>query len=696
MENSRLFDRELSWLSFNYRVLQEAKDPTVPLYERIKFIAIFSSNMEEFFRIRVASLRTLLDLNKKTRKALDFDPALLLKKIHKTVTTQQEEYGKIFREHIIPELNKNYIYLIDESKLNKDHAFFVTDYFYDNVLMHISPMMIEKRKVSPFLKSGQQYLAIKLSPKESSKKKKSENKKAPGKKSRVRHKYAMIEIPSDKLPRFIELPRHRGNDYVIFLDDVIKFCLPNIFPGYDIAGTYSIKLTRDAHLHIDDEFTGNLREKIQKSLQRRSRANPSRFLYDNSIPKPFLKLLKESLELTDEDLVPGGRYHNFYDFFKFPNPGRKELENKPLPPLKNKEPEQYKNIFEAWSKNDFALHFPYQKYDYVLEALETAAEDPKVRDIKITQYRLARDSRIIKALINAMKNGKNVVVFMELKARFDEESNMNYSRLLESAGAKVLYSLPGLKVHCKTLLVTREEKDGLKKYGYFATGNFNEKTAKLYTDLGLFTSDERLVNELSDVFDYLETRQTKPEFKHLLVGKFNLRHSFYALIDRETANAKKGKPGLMIMKMNGLEEPRIIEKLYEASNAGVKIRLIVRGICCLIPGVKGMSENIEVISIVDRFLEHSRIYYFHNDGNEEVYLSSADLMKRNLRKRIEVAFPVYDEGIRKMIKDLLDIQWSDNVKARIIDKNQVNKYRERGEPNIRAQYATYDYMKKNY
>src|SRR5690606_4302670 len=273
-------------------------------------------------------------------------PALLLKKIHKTVTTQQEEYGQIFREHIIPELNKNHIYLIDESKLNKEQANFVTYYFYENVLMHISPMMIVKRKVSPFLKSGLQYLAIKLSPKESSKKKKSENKKAPGKKSRVRHKYAMIEIPSDKLPRFIELPRHRGNDYVIFLDDVIKFCLPNIFPGYDIAGTYSIKLTRDAHLHIDDEFTGNLREKIQKSLQRRSRANPSRFLYDNSIPKPFLKLLKESLELTDEDLVPGGRYHNFYDFFKCPNPGRKELENKPLPPLKKKEPEQLKNIFE--------------------------------------------------------------------------------------------------------------------------------------------------------------------------------------------------------------------------------------------------------------------------------------------------------------------------------------------------------------
>jgi polyphosphate kinase len=693
METQRLFDRELSWLAFNYRVLQEAKDPTVPLYERIKFIAIFSSNLEEFFRIRVASLRTLLDLGKKTQKALEFDPALLLKKIHKTVTTQQEEYGQIFREHIIPELNKNHIYLIDESQLNREQANFVTDYFYDNVLMHISPMMIVKRKVSPFLKSGLQYLAIKLAPKSIQRSKK---KKQQSKKSRIRHKYAMIEIPSDKLPRFIELPRYKGNDYVIFLDDIIKFALPNIFPGYDIAGTYSIKLTRDAHLHIDDEFTGNLREKIQKSLQRRSRASASRFLYDKSMPKPFLKLLKESLELEDEDLVPGGRYHNFYDFFSFPNPGRKDLDYKPLPPLKSRELNPYANFFDAWGGKDVILHFPYQKYDYVLDALNTAAEDPNVRDIKITQYRLAKDSRVIKALINAMKHGKNVVVFMELKARFDEESNMNYSRMLESAGAKVLYSLPGLKVHCKTLLVTREENGSIRKYGYFATGNFNEKTAKLYTDLGLFTSDERLVNELSDVFDYLETRQTKPEFKHLLVGKFNLRHSFYRLIDRETANAKKGKPAFMILKMNGLEEPKIIEKLYEASNAGVKIRLIVRGICCLIPGIKGMSENIEVISILDRFLEHTRMYYFYNEGNDEIYLSSADMMKRNLRKRIEVAFPVYDEGIKKTIKDLLDIQWSDNVKARIIDKDQTNQYRAPGEPKIRAQYTTYEYMKKNF
>lgn len=694
METQRLFDRELSWLSFNYRVLQEAKDPTVPLYERIKFIAIFSSNLEEFFRIRVASLHTLLDLGKKTQRALEFDPAALLKKIHKTVTAQQEEYGRIFREQIIPDLNKNYIYLVDETKLSKEQAIFVTDYFYDHILTHISPMMIVKRKVSPFLKSGLQYLAIKLSPK--AKKKKSPEKKSSEKKSAVRHQYAMIEIPSDKLPRFIELPRHRGNDYVIFLDDIIKFCLPNIFPGYDIAGTYSIKLTRDAHLHIDDEFTGNLREKIQKSLQRRSRADASRFLYDKNIPKPFLKLLKESLELSNEDLVPGGRYHNFYDFFKFPNPGRKDLEYKTLTPVKNKELEGYKNFFDAWGKKDFALHFPYQKYDYVIEALNTAAEDPDVRDIKITQYRLAKDSKVIKALINAMKNGKNVVVFMELKARFDEESNMEYARLLENAGAKVLYSLPGLKVHCKTLLVTRKEKGGMKKYGYFATGNFNEKTARLYTDIGLFTSDERLVNELSDVFDYLETRQTKPDFKHLLVGKFNLRHTFYRLIDRETENAKQGKPGLLVLKMNGLEEPKIIEKLYEASNAGVKIRLIVRGICCLIPGVKGMSENIEVISILDRFLEHTRVYYFYNGGNEEIYLSSADMMKRNLRKRIEVAFPVYDTGIKQMVKDLLDIQWSDNVKVRIIDKDQTNHYRLPGEPKVRAQYATYEYIKKNY
>lgn len=691
MNETRYYPKELSWLSFNYRVLQEAKDPTVPLYERIKFIAIFSSNLEEFFRIRVASLRTLQDLNKKTQKGLEFDPTKLLKSITKTVTSHQEEYGKIFREQIIPDLNKNGIYIVNEKQLSKEQANFVTDYFYDNVLLHISPMMIVKRKVSPFMKSGLLYLAIKLSPKKADKK---ENKKEDTK--RVRHNYAIIEIPSDKLPRFIRLPKEGKKESVIFLDDIIKFCLPNIFPGYDIAGTYAIKLTRDAHLHIDDEFTGNLRDKIQKSIRQRSRAMPCRFLYDNSIPKPFLKLLRDALEVTKEDLVPGGRYHNFNDFFSFPNPGRKDLEYKPLAPVGSKSIDSYDDFFECWSKTDSMLHFPYQKYDYVVDALNIAAEDPKVTDIKITQYRLAKDSKVVKALINALKHGKRVTVFMELKARFDEESNLEYSTLLENAGAKVLYSIPGLKVHSKTALILRKEKGGIKKYGYFATGNFNEKTAKLYTDLGLFTSDPRLVDELEMVFDYLEGNSGKPEFEHLLVGKFNMRHQFYRLIDRETANAKKGKNAFIIAKMNGLEEPKIIDKLYEASKAGVKVKLIVRGICCLIPGVKGMSENIEVISILDRFLEHIRMYYFHNDGSEDIYLASADWMKRNLRKRIEVGFPVYDEGNKKMLKDLLDIQLSDNVKARIIDKKQSNKYKVDDDPKkVRTQYATYDYIKKN-
>jgi polyphosphate kinase len=689
MDETRYYPKELSWLSFNYRVLQEAKDPTVPLYERIKFIAIFSSNLEEFFRIRVASLRTLLDLNKKTQKGLEFDPTKLLKKIMNTVTSHQEEYGKIFRGHIIPDLNKNGIYLVNEKQLSKEQANFVTDYFYDNVLLHISPMMIVKRKVSPFMKSGLLYLAIKLSPKK-------ENGESQKKKA-IRHNYAIIEIPSDKLPRFIRLPKQSNKDHIIFLDDIIKFCLPNIFPGYDIAGTYSIKLTRDAHLHIEDEFTGNLRDKIQKSIRQRSRAMPCRFLYDNSIPKPFIKLLKDALELTKEDLVPGGRYHNFSDLLTFPNPGRKDLEYKPLPPVNSASIDTYRNFFDGWAKKDFMLHFPYQKYDYVLKALDAAAEDPKVTDIKISQYRLAKESKIVKALINALKHGKRVTVFMELKARFDEESNIEYSKLLENAGAKVLYSLPGLKVHSKTALILREEKDGIKKYGYFATGNFNEKTAKLYTDLGLFTSDPRLVDELAKVFDYLEGNSGKPEFEHLLVGKFNMRHQFYRLIDRETANAKKGKDAFIIAKMNGLEEPKIIDKLYEASRSGVKIKLIVRGICCLIPGIKGMSENIEVISILDRFLEHTRMYYFHNDGSEEVFLASADWMQRNLRKRIEVGFPIYDEGIKKMMKDLLDIQLSDNTKARIIDKKQSNQYKTGdNSKKIRAQYATYDYIKKNY
>jgi len=683
-------NRDLSWLSFNYRVLQEAKDFNVPLYERIKFLAIYSSNLDEFFRVRVAGLKSLQTINKKTQKALHFDPTAVLKKIFKIVNKQQNEFGEIFKKQILPELKENKIYLIDETEVTNYQKEFIADYFNETVIPQVQPILLIKKKIIPFLRNKRPYLAVKLKPKNT--------KQTLSVKKRIQHKYAIVEIPSNHLPRFISLPSKDNNKYIIFLDDIIRLHLNSIFLGYEIVSSYSIKLTRDAELYIEDEFSGDLLEKISKSLKKRSTGKPSRFLFDEKIPASFLKVLKESFLIDNNDLAKGSRYHNFNDFFSFPNPNRDDLYNEPFPPLKQKELENFPNLFDAMREKDYILNFPYQTYDYVLDFFRLASADPNVTSIYLTQYRVAKHSQIIKYLERAVKNKKKVMVFVELKARFDEESNILWAEEMKQRGINVLYSFPGLKVHSKLALVIRKENKQLKSYCYLGTGNFHEQTAELYCDLGFFTTDTRITKEVKLVFDFLEGQIVNPKFKHLLVAQFNMRKIFIKLIDNEINAAKKGKKAEIILKMNSLEDRKMINKLYEASNAGVKVKIIVRGICCLVPGVARQSKNISVISIVDRFLEHARIFVFYNGGHKKVYAGSADWMRRNLSKRIEVVFPIHNEKIKKEIIDILLLQLKDDVKARQIDRYDKNNFVKikNQKITVQSQVATYNYLKEKH
>ncbi|MGD9488571.1 MAG: polyphosphate kinase 1 [Calditrichaceae bacterium] len=673
------FNRELSWLSFNHRVLQEAMDPDVPLYEQIKFMAIFSSNLDEFFRVRVAALRNLLELKKKTRKKLEFDPALLLDQIQKTVFNQQEQLGIINRD-ILEKLAKQNIFIITDTELSADQKVFAHEYFVTNIIPYVQPILLVKKKVAPFLQNKALYLAVKLL---------SKSQKGAG-----RSKYALVEIPTKQSSRFIKIPSTGDTRYVILIDDIIRFNLPSIFPGYEIESSYSIKLTRDAQMYLDDEFSGDLLEKIKKGLSKRSTGVPSRFLYDQNMPEDFLKFLTESLNLNKEDLVAGGRFHNFNDFFSFPAINQTGHLYEPMPPLPSGIFDSNPDMFSIISRRDIMVYFPYQSYDYVTQFLSRAANDPNVTAISITLYRVAPDSEIVKNLIHAAKRSIKVTAFVEVKARFDEEMNIKWAEEMENAGIQVLYSFPGLKVHSKICLISRNESDGPRNYCYISTGNFNEKTARIYCDFGFFSADKRLTSEISSLFKYLNRNPDPIAFSHLLVAPFNMRKRFYQLIKNEILNAESGKKAEIIIKLNSLQDKKIIRRLYEASNAGVKIRIIARGICCLIPGVKDMSENIEVISIIDRFLEHARVYIFHNGGDELYFTGSADWMQRNLSSRIEVVFPVYDMSLRQEIRDIIDFQLNDNVKARIIDKDQSNPYREDPrEKKIRSQMDTYAYIK---
>ncbi|MGB6647917.1 MAG: polyphosphate kinase 1, partial [Bacteroidota bacterium] len=564
---------------------------------------------------------------------------------------------------------------------------FVRLFFRREVKPFLAPRFLSSTSEPPFLENRHLYLAVQLTPKPpilpSRRKKKTRNE----------FQYALIEIPSDRLARFIQLPARENRHHIAFLDDVIRVCLQEVFPNHDIHGAHAIKLTRDAELHIDDEFSGDLLEKIKKAVRKRSEGVPSRLLYDSEIPKKLLAIIVEAFDLRKEDLVRGGRYHNFHDFFSLPNPAGPHLEYEPMPQLQREMFGPGRAILTAVRSRDAMVHYPHHSYDSVIRFLEEAADDPATRSIHVTLYRVAKQSRVVEQLLRAAQKGKSVVAFFEVKARFDEDSNIRWAEELERAGGRVLYSLPGLKVHAKLCLVTRDVGGNLERFAYLGTGNFNEEAARLYTDFGLFTADKRITSEIAQVFDILSRQTNEGEFETLLVAPFTMRSRFVELLDEEIRAARGGKEAFLIAKMNSLQDPAMIAKLYEASSAGVKISLVVRGICSLIPGVRNMSENIRVFSIVDRFLEHGRLFWFHHGGEELMFLSSADWMERNLKRRIEVAFPVYDETIREELREIVRLQLRDTVKARVVNARQDNAHRLEGEP-LRSQYAVYDYLKE--
>lgn len=673
-------DRDLSWLSFNYRVLQEARDPSVPLFERIKFLGIYSSNLDEFFRVRVASIKGLIRLGKSAKRALGFSPEEILEKVNETVINQQIEFTEIYQKHIISLLEAININILKISELNDGQKDFLDSYIEEKLIPYLQPILIVKHKIRTFLINNALYLAVVL-----------------GTKGTPR--YAVVRIPSDRFPRFIQLPTDdNGRKDIIMLDDIVRFALTNLFPGYKVLDSFSFKITRDAELYLEDEYSGDIITKIKAGLDKRSFGRGTRFVFDRSIPENFLKFFMEAFSIKTQDLQPEGRYHNNFDLFKFPDFNLTHLKDTPLPALKHKAFEMGQTMYEVISNKDQMLHYPYQRYSYVIRLLEQAVHDPNVTHIKILQYRVAKNSQIIAALRSAIEAGKQVMVFVELKARFDEEANIHWAEQLEEWGATVKYSLPEIKVHSKLLQFTRHENGIDKEYCYLSSGNFNEQTANIYEDFGFFTADKRITDEVSQIFQYLEsdTMPAKP-FQHLLVGQFRMRRNIYDMIEREIENARIGIKAAITLKLNSIQDERIIDLLYAASKAGVKIKMIVRGICSLVPGIKGFSENIEVISIIDRFLEHSRIYIFHNGGDDKIYLSSADLMTRNLYHRIECAFPIYDKDLRKEIFDFMQIQFNDNVKARILDAEMSNKYKlDEAKRPYRSQIEAYKYYKRKF
>ena len=673
--------RDISWLDFNYRVLQESKDPNVPLLERIKFLAIYASNLDEYFRIRVANHRSLLRIGRKTARDLSYDPKEVLLQIQKVVNQQQLEFSKIFEKQIVPELAKNGIILSNRRKLTKKQTDFIESYFHENLVPHIDPILLIKKKIRPFLNNAALYLAVRLKDLENN-----------------QIHTGLVRIPSDELSRYIEIPsKNEGTREIIMLDDIVRHNLKVLFPGYEIMSAHSIKLTRDAELYIEDEYSGDLVLKIKESLTKRNIGPASRLVYDRQIPESLLQYLVDVFEISEYDLLAEGRYHNNADFFKFPDFNLNHLKDPPMPPTQMAWFERSNDIFELIQNEDVFIHPPYHSYDGVIKFFEDAATDVNVTHIKIIQYRVAKDSKIMEALKEAVRNGKQVTAFIEVKARFDEEANIRWGEKLEKAGVRVKYSLPGFKVHAKIALIRRIE-DGIPNYyTYLSTGNFHEVTAKVYSDIGIFTADKRLTEEATRIFSFLETGQ-KPvkDFQHMGVGLFNLKETLIYLIHREVKNAKNGLKAEMTLKMNSLQDMEMIEELYKASQAGVHIKLIIRGVCCLLPGIEGISNNIEAISIVDKYLEHARIFIFHNAGDEEIFFSSADWMERNLHYRIEMLVPVFDPKIKKTIRTIINMQLNDNVKSRIVSFNQNNEYRQTASDlAVRSQIETYYYIKRH-
>ena len=686
MENSyKYFKRDVSWLSFNYRVLLEAEDDTLPVYERIKFLSIYSSNLEEFYEIRVAEHRGVI-MKKNFTEESGAEAEEVLTEITNEVNRQQREYYRIFSEKILPELNRQNIYLYQGSEPEPFHEEFVHNFFNEEVFPFLSPVMIQAGDIRTFIRDRRLYLVIRMVKKS---KRKLEGDQAP------EYHYALMKIPYAKVPRFIELPQHEGKFYIMFIDDIIRANLANIFPGYIIDSCYSIKISRDADIYLENE-KGNIVESIRKKVKKRKIGALSRFMYDRAMPDDFLSFICEAFGITRDDLVVGGRYLNLQDLAKLPNPKGKELEQKIPTPMRVSYLDEKGSVFRAVKKKDILLHFPYQSFDYLIRFLMEAAFDPKVDEIKITQYRVAENSAVINTLVSAAQNGKKVTVFVELKARFDEENNMSTAERMEQAGIRIIYSIPGLKVHAKVAVIIRKDPDDGNKrrdFAYLSTGNFNEKTARVYSDMALLTCNDEIITDINKVFAVLEGKMAEPTFRHLLVARFNMVPELIRMIHREIEHVKLGRKGRIVLKMNGLHDQNMINELYHASENGVEIDLIVRGICCLVPG-QPYSANIRITRIVDMFLEHSRIWYFYNDGKEDVYLTSADWMRRNLNRRIETAFPILVPEIKQEVIDILKIQMRDNVKACLIDEQLHNNFKHNEEPvKVRSQLAIYEYLK---
>lgn len=680
---SSYIDREKSWLTFNARVLQEANDANVPLLDRLRFLGIFSNNLDEFFRVRYAAIRRMSLENTETEKILGVSADQLLKEITVIVIEQQAESLRILNE-IEKKLEKENIFIINEKDISKDQEKFIHDYFIQKVSPALVTIMLNDLEEFPLLKDTSGYLAIKLVMNSSS-----ANEKL-GREIR----YAVVEIPNT-INRFVVLPSNSEKRYIILLDDVIRYNLNNIFNifDYESISAHMIKITRDAQLEFDSDLSKSLIEKISSSVKDRRVGEPVRFVYDQAIEKDTLAFFLRGMHIESFDsVIPGGRYHNRRDYMSFPNLGRYDLlyrENIPLP-ISGLSLEG--SILEKIKKKDYLLYAPYQSFSYIIKFLREAALDPKVASIKITLYRLAKNSQIVSSLINAAKNGKKVTVQIELQARFDEESNISYSEQMQTEGIELIFGVKGLKVHSKICVIERIEEGKVKRYGLISTGNFNENSAKIYTDVTLFTSNTEILKDASKIFDFFDVNYKVHRYKHLIVSPHYTRGRFNKLIDREITNALLGKEAFIKLKMNSISDFKMTDKLYEASNAGVKIQLIIRGICCLIPGIKGLSENIEAISIVDNYLEHARVYIFANGGDPDVFISSADFMTRNLDARVEVTCPIYDEDIKKELIETFEIGWKANVKARLHSSDLGNQYRRRGdEKPFRAQLEMYNY-----
>ena len=686
-------NRELSWLKFNARVLQEAADEKVPLLERLRFAGIFSNNLDEFFKVRYATVKRVA-MNESSDKELGVHAKELLEEITKEVIQLQDESLSIINT-ITEELEKEQIFIVNEKTLLPEHEAFVNTYFYDKVRPALFTIILNDLEKFPQLKDDVAYLAVKMTLKE--------DEKASGvqkffssKAYKEKIQYALIELPTT-LNRFIELPQVGDKHYIIMLDDVIRFCLHLIFSifNYESLSANMIKITRDAELDIDDDLSKSFVEKISSSVEDRRKGAPVRFVYDKTIDKDTLHFLIEKMGIVNTDsVIPGGRYHNRRDYMSFPSLGRTDLTYAPIHPLPVKGLTSEESLLKKIAEKDYLQFTPYHTFSNIIWFLREAALDPKVKSVKITIYRLAKNSQVVNSLINAVKNGKKVTVQIELQARFDEESNIRYAEQLKAEGVKLIFGVRGLKVHSKICVIEREEGKGIKRYGFISTGNFNESTAKVYTDYTLFTANQDILKEVNKVFNFFETNYNIQKYKHLIVSPHYTKKILKQLIDEEIKNAKAGKEAYIKLKMNNITSYKMIDKLYEASRAGVKIQMIVRGICCLVPGIEGMSENIEVISIVDKFLEHPRLFIFGNNGNPKVYISSADWMTRNISFRVEVGCPIYDETIKQELIDTFEISWADNVKARVIDQAQDNHYRPHTLPAQRSQVVLYEYYQQ--